>query len=202
MEIASLQLFAWHEAARDYLLGLISWKKGDDAALQAYADRFDSEWSGEGPIVASFGHELRGLVAWRKGNLKGALEHFELVLEDFDWVQIHAMLPGRATYFWFTAEIMIELDRYEDAIKYLDYTSWVFFKGQWRGPSVIRQGEVYELMGDFEAAIERYERVQKIWSQADEELQPQLDQAMARRDELLRRLGREPADLPSPAANR
>jgi len=202
LDTTSTQFFAWHEAARDYLLGLISWKKGDDPALHIYADRFDTEWSGEGPIVASFGHELRGLVAWRKGDREGALEHFERVLEDFDWLQVIATLPGRATHFWFTAEIMIELGRYEDAIRYLDYTYGVFSYAQWRGPSVIRQGEVYELLGDLEAAIERYERVQKIWSQADEELRPQLDRAMARRDELLRRLGREPADLPTPAANR
>jgi len=202
LDTASTQYFAWHEAARDYLLGLIGWKKGDDAALQSYADRFDTEWSGEGPIVASFGHELRGLVAWRKGDREGALDHFERVLGNFDWFQMNSTLPGLASQFWFTAEIMIELGRYEDAIKYLDYTYDTFSNAQWRGPSVIRQGEVYEMMGDFEAAIERYERVQKIWSQADEELQPQLARAMERRDELLRQLGRDPADLPSPASNR
>lgn len=198
LDTSSLEFFAWHDAARDYLLGLISWKKGDDAALQTYADRFDTAWSGEGPIVASFGHELRGLVAWRKGDLKGALGHFERVLGDFNWLQMIATLPGRATHFWFTAEIMIELGRYEDAIRYLDYTYRFFSYAQWRGPSVIRQGEIYELMGDLEAAIERYERIQKIWSGADEELQPQLVQARARRDELLIRLGRESADLPVP----
>jgi len=201
MDTASTQYFAWHEAVRDFLLGLISWNKGDDPALQIYADRFDSEWSDEGPIVASFGHELQGLVAWRKGDRESALVHLQSVPEDFDWTEMFTTLPGRATYFWFTAEILIELGRYEDAIKYLGY-SVQFTNAQWRGPSVIRQGEVYELLGDLEAAIERYERVQKIWSQADDELQPQLDKAMARRDELLRRLGREPADLPSPAADR
>ncbi|MCH8123027.1 MAG: hypothetical protein IH853_07900 [Bacteroidetes bacterium] len=58
------------------------------------------------------------------------------------------------------------------------------------------------MLAEFEAAIERYERVPKTWSGADEELRPPLDRAMTRRDKLLRHLGREPADLPTPDENR
>jgi hypothetical protein len=76
-------------------------------------------------------------------------------------------------------------------------SSWQFIV-----PATIRKAELYELSGDLEAAVKSYERVPVMWSGADEALQPIVDQARERRVELLVRLGREPASLPSPSADK
>ncbi|GMQ82233.1 MAG: hypothetical protein BMS9Abin05_1678 [Rhodothermia bacterium] len=191
--------FTWHESVRDYLLGLISWRTGDLEALEESAQTFDQKWKSEGPIVASLGHELKGLVSWAAGDMAGALDHFYSVNTGFDWAERFATIPGRSTTFFFIAEILKELGRYDDAVKYLEYTRWTGTP-QFVVPAVIRQAEIYELEGKLEAAVGRYERVMKIWSGADAELQPVVDQARARRDELLLRLGREPSDLPAPTS--
>ena len=117
-----------------------------------------------------------------------------------NWAEHFSTIPGRPTILFFVADIMTELGRYDEAIKYLEYTGWTAVP-QFTVPSVIRQGEIYELSDDLEAAVGRYERVLKLWSGADAELQPTVEQARTRRDELLVRLGREPGGLPTPSSD-
>ena len=100
--------FTWHEAARDYLLGLLSWRAGDTDALNGYAAKFSNEWSAEGPIVESLGHELRGLVAWNEGNPEEALDHFNRIPTDYDWADGFSTVVGRPTWIFFIAEILTD----------------------------------------------------------------------------------------------
>lgn len=65
---------------------------------------------GQGPLTAE-GHHVAGLLAERYGRLENALEHY---------AQAHQLDPHRIDYLMTHAEILVSLQRPEEAVKWID----------------------------------------------------------------------------------
>jgi tetratricopeptide (TPR) repeat protein len=58
-----------------------------------------------------------------------------------------------------------------------------------RGPTLERVGQLYDEAGDFENAAVYYARFVDLWADADAELQPRVEAARARLEEIIRERG-------------
>jgi tetratricopeptide (TPR) repeat protein len=64
-----------------------------------------------------------------------------------------------------------------------------FWDGNLLGPSLERLGQLYDETGDLDNAALYYARFVELWAEADDELQPRVQAAQARLDEILRERG-------------
>jgi len=96
------------------------------------------------------------------------------------------------------AEIMERMDSLDAAARYyqadLDNTIGYAagFRSSTRAPTYFRLGEIHSQLGNITAALEAYQNFVDIWVDADANLQPQVQYAHDRIDQLLKRSVREP----------
>jgi tetratricopeptide (TPR) repeat protein len=92
------------------------------------------------------------------------------------------------------AEALAAVGRYEEAI--LTYGSlndgFDMINGAWEGPGFLRRAQWYEELGDIDSAINFYGRFVELWADADPQLQPQVENARHRLDDLVLQSAREP----------
>lgn len=87
------------------------------------------------------------------------------------------------------AELLNALGRYEEALPWYGNILLSIYDHTYLAPSYLRQGEIYEKLGNQEEAIEHYTRFVELWKDCDPELRPLVDDAKARIERLKEDLG-------------
>ena len=64
-----------------------------------------------------------------------------------------------------------------------------YVDGSWRAWTLERLGQLYDEMGDLEQAAGYYGAFVELWAEADPELQPRVQAAQARLEEIVRERG-------------
>jgi tetratricopeptide (TPR) repeat protein len=169
------------EALREYAAGLISYRLEEDDDLSARIRALDGlSYDGDGPDLGyHFAHALRGLQAWRGGDPEAALDHFEEAHFPLYWNYISNPVIDETFNRWVQAEILGELGRPEDALRYLTTLSGPgnMLGLIYLGPSYLRRAEIHEALGNDAEAIDYYTRLVHLWEDADESYQPIVTQA-------------------------
>ena len=181
-----------------YLSSLIRIKLQDETTLAAYyselSERADSQ--GEEGLAYHLVRRLDGLRHYRANELEPALE---ALTEGLDIrirgtsVQV-TLLTHDAIARSTRAEILARLGRYEEAIATYRSLNDGFEKidAGWVGPGFLRRAQWYEELGDIDSAIDYYGRFVELWAEADPHLQPQVEDARTRLDELVIQQAGEP----------
>ncbi len=94
------------------------------------------------------------------------------------------------------ARVLFEMGRFEEAIDWSRSVTdgFRFFVLPTLLPITYRlEAEAYVRLGDWDNAIERYQRFIELWQDADEDLQPQVEEARRRMEQALQRSAAEPA---------
>jgi tetratricopeptide (TPR) repeat protein len=156
--------------------------KGADAGRDMIA-----RWETADPnAAADSDHGLTtGWVALAEGNTEEALVHFRDA--DQPGCQVCAMPALAAAH--------EAAGRPDSATVYLErYLERPYFfrlaeDGRYLGGTVERLGQLYDQQGDLENAAKYYAMFVELWAEADEELQPRVQAAQARLEEILRERG-------------
>jgi len=165
---------------RDYLLGLLDLRLGDERNAMLLAQRLAA---GSGPPEAittsrDFARSLRSDQAWRAGRAKDALD----ALTEFPLVP--AFVPGpyalkeRVYSRWQMAELLRINGQREEAITWYEMLPYYSpFGLVLMGPSYLEAAKIAESLGDRERAARDYARVVRLWQGCDPEFQPHLKEA-------------------------
>lgn len=184
---------------KEYLLGLLSWCRGDLVGTRRNADGLMQREDTDAPnsLAYKFARTLEALVYWEE-------EKGDQALGALDEVHLNAQALGNSFLVfsrYVRAEILNEQGRYEEALSwYRSLHDGNSISGvRYLGPSYLRRAEIYEQMGDIENAITYYTRFLELWKDADPELQAAwVDPARQRLDRLVGDTAREPSDVASP----
>ncbi len=184
------------DAIKSYFLGLLAWRKGDTEYLRASAKaiRATLEVSGEDVYRSMLLAELDGLAAWSAGNLKEAEAAMKRAFPSgvyFLDILGDAIL-GRVHPYWFLGEILTEAGRLDEAIEWF---SFLALSQPWEqmGPTWERMGTLHDQLGHADEAIRYYGLFANIWRNADPDLQPRVQAARDRIEQLLDAKAREPS---------
>ncbi|MBI2403664.1 MAG: tetratricopeptide repeat protein [Gemmatimonadetes bacterium] len=172
-----------------HLLGLLSAELGDTAAVLAYAaelERLGEARDARG-LTPALAWSLRARILAAEHRPADALRALgEAHPEIWFGATISDPFYSQGRLRYVRAELLRQVGHYHDALRWYrslgENSPWdlVFL-----APSHLRQGEIYELLGDRAKAAEHYERFIALWREADPEFQPLVARAQAR----LARLG-------------
>ncbi len=179
-----------HPHLRAYLLGLLSARLGDNAAALRYAGELGR--LGGPPQVQSLAHDLvrgiRALVAQGRGDAEGALRELEQTATERDVRLLRDSEFYSLTFErYLKAELVTVLGRYDEALRRYESLGWVFMLPI----AHLRRGEIYEQLGDVQKAIVQYDRFLELWSDADAEYQPLVEDVRGRVARLVAEPGRD-----------
>jgi tetratricopeptide (TPR) repeat protein len=165
---------------RDYVAGLLAVRAGDTTAALRYADRLDRIRGDSGviEIARSAAFTLRAQVAYAAGDRERALPLLDAVPVH---ATLHSLLPSRAYERFLRADLLRELGRDDEALR------WYATQGQsfvpdmiYLAPAELRQAQIREQHGDIAGARAHYGRFIELWAACDPELQPFVEQARER----------------------
>ncbi|TDI73573.1 MAG: tetratricopeptide repeat protein [Bacteroidetes bacterium] len=137
----------------------------------------------------SFGAKVELEIA--RGNLDDAMTALDNYVDHFscEWCA-----------FFQRARVFEHMDSLNKAVRYyqadLDNTVGygVALRATMRAPTFFRLGEIHSQLGNIDSAIEAYQKFSDIWVDADDILQPQVQYARDRIDQLLIVKAREPVN--------
>jgi len=179
-----------------YFRTLIAERVGDIEAMRRelelmarLAEEEDAYW-----MTRNVRHETEARVHLASGRLEEALsavDRREIVQSSTQqftspW---HAGIHAR----FLRARILFELGRYEEAIAWSRsvHESLQTFPPVLLPSTYQLEATAYERLQDWEAAIERYDRLLTLWSDADPIMQPQVDEIRRRREQAIDRMAGE-----------
>jgi tetratricopeptide (TPR) repeat protein len=128
-------------------------------------------------------------IAFAEGNYEEALERFRQA--DVGWIHSCRIcaLPGRARAYDRAANADSAIATYERYVS----TPWferLFDEDQYfLAPTHERLGQLYDERGDVESALLNYAKFVELWKDADAELQPRVQAAQARLEQILAERG-------------
>jgi len=172
---------------RTYLLGLVSARLGDDSLASEYAAEV-AQLQGPENVRALPQDLSRGIhaqVAVNQGRLEDALALLEQASmegagSDFMYTMASSFVMQNHERF-LRAELLRQLGREQEALGwYSSFQLGRFRTVIYRGPTHLRRGEIHEQMGDPEKALEHYGHFVALWSDADPEMQPLVDDVRGR----------------------
>ena len=179
-----------HHVLRLYLIGVLSARLGDAAALSCAAELDRVEGSGDAvPLARDLAHSVRAQHAFWRGEHPAAFAALELLRVEPRQVLVVLQSPfyTETAEHWLRAELLHSLGREQEAIRwYASLSQASLYDLIYRAPSHLRRGQILERLGESDQAAEHYQRVAELWADCDPELRPMLDQATAG----LERLGR------------
>jgi tetratricopeptide (TPR) repeat protein len=192
---------------RDYLLGLLASRAGDNAAAISRAERLETRAAGRAGLYSSrertmrqdLALSIRADLAWRAGQFSRALtllEHRhpdvwyppEMDVVENELVQLEYPFLNQAYERWMQAELLSRLGRRAEALDW--YAALGIYIGEemaYLTPGRVRMGEIYQQLGDTTAAVEQYARAVRLWSDCDPELRPLVNDLRGRLALLQRR---------------
>jgi len=168
-----------HVHLRSYLLGRISAKLGEHDTALRHADELERMGSpaDAGSLAQDLAQSVRAHVFAEQGRLEDALRALEAAPRVVPFNRRNAswafVQPQER---FLRAELLSELARPEDALRW--YQSVHYWpKSVLAGPSHLRQGEIHDLLGRPEQAIEQYRRFVDLWRDCDPDLRPLVEGA-------------------------
>ncbi len=174
-----------------YLAGLLSVRLEDYESAERHARWLDAyaEAPEEGPhsvyraaMARDLALSLRAFAARQAGRPSEAQALLDQTKPEAWWGVIWwarglHLLTTRALERYLTGEVLQELGRDEEALIWYEALSWRPFDLVYRVPAHFRQAEIYERLGDQEAAAHHYARVIELWKDCDPELRPLVEAA-------------------------
>jgi len=179
-------------ARRDYLLGLLASRAGDDTAASVLAQRLEER--ANRPAAPESGKartmwrdlalSIRADLAWRANKFSQALDLLqrrhpsvwsppEMDGVDNEQVELEYPFLDQAFERWMRADVLGRLGHRSEALDW--YAGLGLYLGEelaYLPGSRLRMGEIYQQLGDTTAAVEQYARVVRLWSNCDPELRP------------------------------
>ena len=156
------------------------------------SDALIAAWEAEVPEEYRTGRGFRNGLLWRDSYLLMSEGRFEEALERVrQWERDGCGLCGIIE----SARIFDALGQPDSAIAYYEryletpdvaHPAW---DNENRGPTLERLGQLYDEAGDLESASVYYARFVELWEGADAELQPRVQAAQARLEEIVRERG-------------
>jgi tetratricopeptide (TPR) repeat protein len=149
-----------------------------DILTAAISDRGQQAVTDEQSEEAEYLAELRfieGYRAWKSGDPEGALHMLEGSFRS---------VSGPMGRLWI-GQIYMELEQPAEAVKWFG-TMW---GGQYLTIAYLELAEAYEELGEVDKAVAAYAEFIEGWSNADPEVQPMVDAARARLEEIVRERG-------------
>jgi tetratricopeptide (TPR) repeat protein len=183
-----------HVVLRLYLLGTVSARLGDAAALSHSADLDRITGSPDAEALArDLAHSVRAYHAFWRGDPGSALEALQQARVEPRQILIVLQSPfyTEVAERWLRAELLQRLGRYDEAKRW--YESLVqasLYDLICLAPSHLRRAEICERFGERNQAAEHCRRVVELWHDCDPELRPVVTEATAQL-ERLQRAGRE-----------
>lgn len=170
-----------HGVLRDYLIGLVSVRLGDERAAAAAARRLE-ESNGDATRHRFAGALARTVRASAAASCDAREEALRLLggPDEELWYQQSVTSPfiSRAFERYLRAELLASMGRDEEAV------SWYGTLGEsspyeiiYLAPAHFRQGELYERKGDAVRAANHYAWCARLWKGCDESLAPMRDAA-------------------------
>jgi tetratricopeptide (TPR) repeat protein len=177
-----------YAAQRLYLMGLLDLRLGDHHAALVQAAALESTACAADaiPLVRETAAALRARVAWSLGRRDEALAEILQARRPVRFDLLHpSPFHAQADERFALAGWLGESGRHEEALPW--YAS--FRRGSvhdlvYAAPALLREGAIYERLGEIPCARERYGRFATAWRDCDPELRPMLDEAGAGIDRL------------------
>jgi hypothetical protein len=165
--------------AREFILGIIDSRLGDDRAALAAADRLQDmetieRWQ---PTVRALARTLRAEVAARTGQPEQTLEQLgdTVVLPP---IEVNGPTLGRDLERWWRAEALFETGQDRQALDwYRNGFAFSRIEGLWIPMIELRSAQINERIGEREAAAIHYARFIRMWSDADPTLMHLVEEA-------------------------
>jgi serine/threonine-protein kinase len=169
---------------RQYALGLLATRLGDDSAALSYAKALAGahEPSDSAGLLPDLALEIRALVAARAGDTSAALASLEREQLRVLWhYQVMSPLHERPVGRFLRAEMLHARGRDTEALGwYNSLTSLSMIEFVFLAPAYLRQGQIYESARQPARAVEYYSRFVARWQTCDPELRPLVDDARRR----------------------
>jgi DNA-binding SARP family transcriptional activator/TolB-like protein len=163
-------------ALRLYLLGLLSTRRGDLVAAERYSSEFArlEKPEGSGALLHDLANSVRAQVAWKRGRPAVALGLLENTRREPTVAQVvYSPFYSEALERFTWAEVLRELGRDRDGLAwYGSLDEYSVYDVIYAPPSYLRRAEIYERLGEREAARREYVHFLRAWSDCEPELRP------------------------------
>jgi len=166
-----------------YLAGRLRLAIGDTVGARRWALEVEAApWSADDPpLPRALSAGLRAELDHLAGDSEGALERLKMAYSGMAYrLRQPSMLLSLARERWLMAEILYQLGRVDEAVRWFEPYWGRVGESVFVAPSYYRRGLLREATGDITGARADYRRFVEIWSDADAELQGWVDDAAAR----------------------
>jgi DNA-binding SARP family transcriptional activator/TolB-like protein len=163
------------DAMRSYLLGRLSARLGDTAAVARHLAELRQAAT---PLAADMAYGLRAAMARQRGDLTGALAPLQRLR--FAPAVAFTELPAHwaSAERYATAEVLFALGRHEEALA--AYESMVMLVDMpFYAPAHLRRAELYALRGDRERVLFHFGRAEGLWRAATPDYRAIIERARA-----------------------
>ena len=175
------------EHLRLYLLGLLNVGLDEFSLARQYAANIVSleTPADEISIMENLAAGIRSKIEWQKQNIETALS----ILEQQKIKVRFPLMHGSPFYTianerYLRAELLYTLEKYEEALAYFNTLTYSIFDILYLAPSHLKQGEIYEKLGQYEKAKKHYNRFIDLWQDCDPELRLMVEKAKQRLKQL------------------
>jgi DNA-binding SARP family transcriptional activator/tetratricopeptide (TPR) repeat protein len=187
----AVELFQAHAAANasleHYLSGLMSVRMEDAAGAERSAVRLDGSSAGAAdPLARTMAGSVRAHAEWARAGATAGLAALDAMLVTQTGRQHNGspILTGTHERY-LRAELLLEVGRDREALRqYEAVADYSLFGLPYLAHSHLRRAEIHELRGETERAAAHLTRFTQMWSAADPDLMPLVDQAKSRLDRL------------------
>jgi tetratricopeptide (TPR) repeat protein len=172
-----------HPLLRSYLLGVTYGMLGDSVRAFEFAAETEQMPVGvaEGSMARDLAASIRAQWHWRQGRHEQALTELEPISRELWYIgTLVSPFYGQALERYLLGELLYQVGRAEEAIPWFANSSQIApYELAFRPLAYERLGQIYESLGQPEAAVEYYRKLVAMWRDADPELQPRLAAAEA-----------------------
>lgn len=120
---------------------------------------------------------IRAFVLKKQGHYEEALKTLEEAPRTVGYYAGVTALTREPQERYLRAELLAELGRYDEALRWLSTIGNFFSEISLRAPAHLLSAQIYERLGDVENAAIQYKRFIDLWKDCDPELRPWVETA-------------------------